>query len=79
MESQEGRAGHFVGDGGRGGSVAAVVAVMRSSLLNLWINITFMKDADTAAQFDSVAVQLESDGQVRNQRIVNQVVACIRG
>ena len=27
--------------------------------------------------FDSAAVQLESDGQVRSHRIVDQVVACI--
>lgn len=49
------------------GGLAANCASFREAFLRL-----SMEDA-----FDSVAVQLESDGQVRSHRIVDQVVACI--
>ncbi len=68
---------HCVSDVGAAAHLA--LAAMRASLLNVHINITFMKDSDAAAEFDAAAVQLENDGQVRNQRIADQVIACIRG
>jgi len=68
---------HCVSDVGAAAHLA--LAAMRASLLNIHINITFMKDSDAAAEFDAAAVQLENDGQVRSQRIADQVIACIRG
>ena len=68
---------HCVSDVGAAAHFA--LASLRASLLNVYINITFMKDSDTAAKFDAAALQLEDEGHVRSQRVVDQVIACIRG
>lgn len=68
---------HCVSDVGAAAHLA--LAALRTSLLNVSINITFMKDADAAATFDAAAASLEADGQARSQQIVDQVVARIRG
>lgn len=68
---------HCISDIGAAAHLAH--AAIKASLLNVYINITFMKDADAAAKLDAAAIQLESDGRVITQRVVDQVVACIRG
>lgn len=54
-------------------------AVSSASLLNVHINITFMKDQAAAVAFETSASELGAEGTARCQRIVNQVIAHIRG
>lgn len=68
---------HCISDVGAAAHLA--LAALRASLLNVHINITFMKDRRAADEFEASAVQLENEGQARSQRIVAQVVAHIRG
>ncbi|MCK4570470.1 cyclodeaminase/cyclohydrolase family protein [Candidatus Bipolaricaulota bacterium] len=68
---------HCISDVGAAAHLA--LAALRASLLNVHINITFMKDRHAADEFEASAVRLENEGQARSQRIVNQVVARIRG
>ena len=68
---------HCISDVGAATHLA--LAALRSSLLNVHINVTFMKNKDAADEFEASAAQLENEGQTRSLRIVGQVVACIRG
>ncbi len=68
---------HCISDVGAAAHLA--LAALRASLLNVHINITFMKDRHVADRFEATAVQLENKGQARTLRIVEQVVTCIRG
>jgi formiminotetrahydrofolate cyclodeaminase len=68
---------HSVSDIGAASHFA--LAAMRSSLLNVAINVTFMKDRSLAATFESAAAQLESEGASRSQRVADQVLRLIRG
>jgi formiminotetrahydrofolate cyclodeaminase len=61
-----------------GAAAYLVLAALRASLLNVHINITFMKDQAAANAFEISASKLESNGAVRSQHIVEQVIARIR-
>ena len=54
-------------------------AVSSHSRLNVHINIAFMKDQAAAVAFEASASELEDEGTTRCQRIVDQVIARIRG
>ena len=68
---------HCISDVGAAAHLA--VAALRASLLNVHINITFMKDQAAAHAFETSANRLESEGTTRSQRITDQVIARIRG
>jgi formiminotetrahydrofolate cyclodeaminase len=68
---------HCISDVGAAAHLA--VAALRASLLNVHINITFMKDQAAANAFEASANALESEGTTRSQRIADQVIARIRG
>jgi len=68
---------HCISDVGAAAHLA--LAALRSSLLNVHINITFMKNKDAADKFEASAAQLENEGRIRSLRIVDQVFASIRG
>ncbi|MBU1048839.1 cyclodeaminase/cyclohydrolase family protein [Candidatus Bipolaricaulota bacterium] len=68
---------HAISDVGAAAHFA--LAALRASLLNVHINCTFMKDQATAAAFEAAASELEAKGAARSQRIVDQVLARIRG
>jgi methenyltetrahydrofolate cyclohydrolase len=68
---------HCISDVGAAAYLA--LAALRASLLNVHINMTFMKDQAAAVAFDASASELENEGTARCQRIVDQVIARIRG
>lgn len=67
---------HCISDVGAAAHLA--LASLRASLLNVTINITFMKDRAAADRYEATALRLEHDAQQRCQRIVDQVAATIR-
>ena len=68
---------HCISDVGAAAHLA--LAALRASLLNVHINITFMKDQAAAVAFEASANELENESTARCQRIVDQVIARIRG
>ena len=68
---------HCISDVGAAAHLA--LAALRASLLNVHINMTFMKDQAAAVAFEASASELENEGTARCQRIVDQVIARIRG
>jgi methenyltetrahydrofolate cyclohydrolase len=67
---------HCISDIGAAAHLA--LAALRASLLNVHINITFMKDQAAAEGFESSASKLESEGTARSQDVAEQVIAKIR-
>jgi len=67
---------HCISDVGAAAHLA--LAALRVSLLNVTINVTFMKNRDTADRFEATALQFEHDAQARCQHIADQVIAVIR-
>ena len=55
------------------------LAALRASLLNVHINITFMKDEDAAKAFETSASELADEATDRYQRVIDHVIARIRG
>lgn len=68
---------HCISDDGAAAHLA--LAALRASLLNVHINITFMKDEDAAQAFEASASELVAEATDRCQRIVDHEIARIRG
>ncbi|MBE0635974.1 cyclodeaminase/cyclohydrolase family protein [Candidatus Bipolaricaulota bacterium] len=66
---------HAVSDIGAAGHLAR--AALSASLLNVHINATFLKNRPEADRFKASALRLETEGQIRCQRIADHVVASI--
>ncbi len=64
-----------------GGRAAAhlALAALRASLLNVHINNTVMKDEDAATAFETSASELADEATDRCQRVIDHVIARIRG
>lgn len=67
---------HCISDVGAAAHLA--LAALRASLLNVTINVTFMKNRATASRLEASALRVEFEAQERCQRIADQVIAVIR-
>ncbi len=68
---------HAVSDVGAAAHFA--LAALRGSLLNVQINAALLADRDIAEQLEVAARRLETEGQDRCRKVVEHVIACIRG
>jgi methenyltetrahydrofolate cyclohydrolase len=68
---------HAVSDVGASAHLA--MAALSASLLNVHINVSFMKKRETARTYELAADKMESEGRARSERIVGHVAGRIRG
>ena len=62
-----------------GASAHLANAACRTSLLNVWINTSFMNDAAVVTSLNAEADRLQTACSARSEQVVRRVVSCIRG